>query len=158
LIKNRGSTGGGTPGKDTNCDESVNDDDQDMNAVEIPRTQQYARAQSDFERNLYYNYFIEPDEYPEEILAVHEPTPYNAWIHLSCAFWTPEISFNAHRTKIFNLENINKQRFPLKCEVCKKINHGACVQCPKEACTLAFHPECARRANLSLEYRYPLSI
>lgn len=42
----------------------------------------------------------------------------------------------------------------MKCEVCKKTNSGACVQCPNDNCTKAFHPECARRAGLNLEYRF----
>lgn len=122
--------------------------------VELPpRTAQYEKAQTAFEIGLYYNYFTEPDEYDEETLANHMPTPHNAWIHLSCAFWIQEVSFNAHRTRINNFENINAKRWTLKCEVCKKENRGACVQCPTDKCTLAFHPECARRANLGLEYR-----
>ena len=48
-----------------------------------------------------------------------EPRPHNLWIHLTCAFWLPEISFDALRTTIFNLENINSKRFEMKCEVCK---------------------------------------
>ena len=106
------------------------------------------KERSAFEKDLYYNYFTEPDEYPmDEINSTLHLQDDKAWMHLTCGFWLPEVSFNACRTRIFNLENIDKRRFHMKCEICKKKNAGACVQCPVENCTQAFHPECARRAG-----------
>ena len=106
-----------------------------------------------FEKDLYYNFFTEPDEYSEEELKILKLQDDKLWIHLTCGFWLPEISFNSIRTKICDLENIDALRFSTKCEVCKKASLGACVQCPIEGCTKSFHPECARRAGLNLEYK-----
>ena len=76
-----------------------------------------------------------------------------AWIHLSCAYWTPEASFKNEVTKepVIGVELIDQKRFSLTCTICNK-KEGCCVQCGKGTCNSAFHIECARLAGLFMEY------
>ncbi len=74
------------------------------------------------------------------------------WVHLSCACWTPELRFAEEETKepVVGFAGIDPKRAALLCAVCGK-KQGACVQCGKAACGVAFHPECARLAGLYME-------
>ena len=69
----------------------------------------------------------------------------NAWVHLSCALWLPEISIKNFdlKEKIQGVENISKKRLQEKCDICLKIGYGPTIKCEK--CDYRFHPECARR-------------
>ena len=69
----------------------------------------------------------------------------NAWVHLSCALWLPEITIKNFDTKekIQGVENISKKRLQEKCDICLKIGYGPTIKCEK--CDYRFHPECARR-------------
>ena len=69
----------------------------------------------------------------------------NAWVHLSCALWLPEISIKNFdlKEKIQGVENIPKKRLLEKCDICLKIGYGPTIKCEK--CDYRFHPECARR-------------
>ncbi|EEB94516.1 hypothetical protein MPER_06656, partial [Moniliophthora perniciosa FA553] len=50
---------------------------------------------------------------------------------------------------VTGVDKISKQRWKLKCSVCD-IREGACIQCAKTSCFLAFHPTCARKEKLLL--------
>ena len=69
----------------------------------------------------------------------------NAWVHLSCALWLPEINIKNFdlKEKIQGVENISKKRLQEKCDICLKIGYGPTIKCEK--CDYKFHPECARR-------------
>ena len=69
----------------------------------------------------------------------------NAWVHLSCALWLPEISIKNFelKEKIQGVENISKKRLQEQCDICLKTGYGPTIKCEK--CEYHFHPECARR-------------
>ncbi|KZP17582.1 hypothetical protein FIBSPDRAFT_1046754 [Athelia psychrophila] len=68
------------------------------------------------------------------------------WVHLLCAIWVPEtrVANEVFMEPITGLEKVSKQRWKLKCSLCG-IREGACVQCAKTSCFLAFHATCARK-------------
>jgi len=72
------------------------------------------------------------------------------WVHLSCAYWVPEVSFKDSRTKELGLEGMNSIRFQHTCSLCG-VKGGACIPCGKSSCDTFFHAECGRRANLYSE-------
>ena len=69
----------------------------------------------------------------------------NAWVHLSCALWLPEINIKNFelKEKIQGVENITKKRLQEQCDICLKMGYGPTIKCEK--CEYHFHPECARR-------------
>ncbi|KAJ7230518.1 bromodomain and PHD finger-containing protein 3, partial [Mycena pura] len=73
------------------------------------------------------------------------------WIHLLCAIWVPEtrVSNDVFMEPIIGVDKISKQRWKLKCSICH-MREGACIQCAKQSCFLAFHVTCARRDKLML--------
>jgi hypothetical protein len=82
-----------------------------------------------------------------------EPTPAVAWVHLSCAFWLPELDFEEEwqRKPVIGFERLDKKRFRLVCSICQLRGVGCCIQCNKGKCQTSFHVECARLAGLYLE-------
>jgi hypothetical protein len=90
--------------------------------------------------------------FTEEELA-NEPVPKVPWVHLSCSFWLPELSFENDilREPIAGLESIDNKRYKLLCSICKRKGIGCCVQCAKGKCQTAFHVECARLAGYYME-------
>jgi len=85
------------------------------------------------------------------------------WVHLLCAIWIPEtrVMNETFMEPITDADKIPKQRWKLvrssisgtyfsltfpqqKCSVCD-IREGACIQCSKSSCFLAFHATCARK-------------
>ncbi|ESK83279.1 bromodomain and phd finger-containing protein 3 [Moniliophthora roreri MCA 2997] len=73
------------------------------------------------------------------------------WVHLLCAIWIPEtrVANDVFMEPVTGVDKISKQRWKLKCSVCD-IREGACIQCAKTSCFLAFHPTCARKEKLLL--------
>lgn len=71
------------------------------------------------------------------------------WAHLLCAIWIPEtrVANEVFMEPISGSERIPKQRWKLKCTICG-IREGACIQCTKSSCFLAFHATCARKEKL----------
>ncbi|KAJ7796067.1 PHD-like zinc-binding domain-containing protein [Mycena olivaceomarginata] len=53
---------------------------------------------------------------------------------------------------VIGIENISKQRRKLKCSICTR-REGACIQCVKQSCFLAFHVTCARKSKLLFPMR-----
>ena len=76
----------------------------------------------------------------------------NAWVHLSCALWLPELNIANFelKEKIKGIENIPKKRLLEECNICLKMGYGPTIKCQK--CDYCFHPECARKLkNFFLE-------
>ncbi|KZT21556.1 hypothetical protein NEOLEDRAFT_1164542 [Neolentinus lepideus HHB14362 ss-1] len=73
-------------------------------------------------------------------------TVHGDWVHLLCAIWVPEtrVVNDVFMEPITGVDKIPKQRWKLKCSICD-IREGACIQCNKATCFLAFHPTCARK-------------
>ncbi|KAK7020204.1 hypothetical protein VNI00_017817 [Paramarasmius palmivorus] len=73
------------------------------------------------------------------------------WVHLLCAIWIPEtrVANEVFMEPVTGVEKISKQRWKLKCSLCD-VREGACIQCAKTSCFLAFHPTCARKDKLLL--------
>ncbi|KAI0091425.1 hypothetical protein BDY19DRAFT_930368 [Irpex rosettiformis] len=71
------------------------------------------------------------------------------WVHLLCAIWVPEtrVANDVFMEPITGVDKISKPRWRLKCSLCD-IRMGACIQCIKSSCTLAFHATCARKEKL----------
>ena len=57
----------------------------------------------------------------------------NAWVHLSCALWLPEISLASFdlKEKIKGIENISKKRLQEQCNICLKVGFGPTIKCQK---------------------------
>jgi len=84
------------------------------------------------------------------------------WVHVTCVATLPEcapIELDAKIGPEELLERIDKQRWKLKCEICKEKNRkeisGPLIQCIAKKCTKAFHPICVQR---KLVYSKELSI
>ncbi|KAJ8695552.1 hypothetical protein PTI98_008146 [Pleurotus ostreatus] len=78
-------------------------------------------------------------------------TVHGEWVHLLCAIWVPEtrVANDVFMEPITGIERISKQRWRLRCSICD-IKQGACIQCAKTSCFLAFHATCARKEKLLL--------
>ena len=74
------------------------------------------------------------------------------WVHLTCAYWVPEISFGNVKTKepIEGFERINIKKSEHLCSICR-IKCGVCISCNKSSCSEHFHAECGRIAGLHAE-------
>ena len=85
-------------------------------------------------------------------VAVLDNEKARCWVHLSCAYWTPEVSFKCLDKKepVEGLERIDPKKFQQACCICG-IRGGSCVQCGKANCTKAFHVECGRRKGFFME-------
>ncbi|KAG9447430.1 hypothetical protein H6P81_013558 [Aristolochia fimbriata] len=81
-----------------------------------------------------------------------KPTTDGRWAHLTCAMWIPETCLLDVKKMepIDGLERINKDRWKLLCSICG-VSYGACIQCSKSTCRVAYHPLCARAAGLCVE-------
>ncbi|KAJ3836367.1 bromodomain and PHD finger-containing protein 3 [Lentinula raphanica] len=73
------------------------------------------------------------------------------WVHLLCAIWVPEtrVANDVFMEPVIGVDKISKQRWKLKCSICD-VREGACIQCAKTSCFLAFHTTCARNEKLLL--------
>ena len=73
------------------------------------------------------------------------------WAHVDCVNWTPEIWFEGDNDSKVNLFGMDKERFKLKCSICKSLR-GSCIQCDYKDCTCSFHVRCAKKENLISEW------
>ncbi|KDR80942.1 hypothetical protein GALMADRAFT_241500 [Galerina marginata CBS 339.88] len=76
-------------------------------------------------------------------------TTHGEWVHLLCAIWIPEtrVANEVFMEPVTGVERISKQRWKLRCSVCE-VREGACIQCTKPSCFVAFHATCARKEKL----------
>ena len=81
----------------------------------------------------------------------YKKTSDGQWIHVSCAYWIPTLSFGDELTRTPVLGRVEPERRKLICSICSK--RGACVQCSYGRCTTAYHVPCAMRAGLRFEIR-----
>jgi len=86
--------------------------------------------------------------------VTNEPHSKFHWIHLSCGYWTPELSLwlKDKTYPITGIEEIDIRRFRMTCSICKQRGVGCCTQCSKGKCSTPFHAECARLANIHMEF------
>ncbi|KAG7094890.1 hypothetical protein E1B28_005697 [Marasmius oreades] len=99
---------------------------------------------------------VSPENPPSCVLCPNEggafkQTVTGEWCHLLCAIWIPEtrVANDVFMEPVTGVDRISKQRWKLKCSICE-IREGACIQCAKTSCFLAFHPTCARKEKLLL--------
>ncbi|KAH9930248.1 PHD-zinc-finger like domain-containing protein [Fomitopsis serialis] len=76
-------------------------------------------------------------------------TVHGDWVHLLCAIWVPEtrVANDVFMEPITGIDRISKPRWRLKCSLCD-VKEGACIQCNKPSCFVAFHVTCARKDKL----------
>ncbi|PON98019.1 Histone-lysine N-methyltransferase ATX [Trema orientale] len=80
-----------------------------------------------------------------------KPTDVEAlWVHVTCAWFRPEIVFLNHEKMepAIGILRIPTTSFLKRCVICKQ-SHGSCTQCCK--CATYFHTTCASRAGYSME-------
>lgn len=72
------------------------------------------------------------------------------WVHVTCAWFQPEVAFLDHETMepAMGILRLSANSFMKKCVVCKQI-HGSCIQCCR--CTTYYHATCAARAGYCME-------
>ncbi|KAK2419520.1 histone-lysine N-methyltransferase ATX3 [Trifolium repens] len=72
------------------------------------------------------------------------------WVHVTCAWFRPEVSFASDETMepALGILSIPSNSFVKICVICKQI-HGSCTQCCR--CSTYFHAMCASRAGYQME-------
>lgn len=81
-------------------------------------------------------------------------TTSSKWAHLLCSIWIPEVSIGnpSLMEPVTDVEKVPRSRWKLLCYICKQ-RMGASIQCSNKNCFVAFHPSCARRAQLYLKMK-----
>lgn len=81
-------------------------------------------------------------------------TTSSKWAHLLCSIWIPEVSIGnpSLMEPVTDVEKVPRSRWKLLCYICRQ-RMGASIQCSNKNCFVAFHPSCARRAQLYLKMK-----
>ena len=75
------------------------------------------------------------------------------WVHSVCAHWSSEAHIlNPIYQEPVDIAPIHRQRWKLRCMLCR-ISAGAPIQCSFGNCSCSYHPLCARKLGLYLDYR-----
>lgn len=74
------------------------------------------------------------------------------WVHVTCAWFQPQVSFASDETMepAVGILNIPPELFVKVCVICRQM-HGSCTQCYK--CSTFYHAMCASRAGYRMELR-----
>ncbi|KAG6522268.1 hypothetical protein ZIOFF_019406 [Zingiber officinale] len=74
------------------------------------------------------------------------------WVHVTCAWFQPQVSFASDETMepAVGIVNIPPELFVKVCVICRQM-HGSCTQCYK--CSTFYHAMCASRAGYRMELR-----
>lgn len=86
-----------------------------------------------------------------------KPTDNDAWAHVVCALYIPEVRFgNVTTMEPIILAQIPQERYNKTCYICEersrsRANVGACMQCNKAGCRQQFHVTCAQGLGLLCE-------
>ncbi|CAD6584534.1 MAG: putative PHD type zinc finger protein with BAH domain-containing protein [Cyphobasidiales sp. Tagirdzhanova-0007] len=77
-----------------------------------------------------------------------------SYVHLLCALWHHEFSFQDPVLLDIaeGIESVDRAKFEKTCTICHSSNNGACIKC--EGCNSYFHVSCAWTAN----YRFSFEI
>ncbi|XP_020674118.1 histone-lysine N-methyltransferase ATX4 isoform X1 [Dendrobium catenatum] len=72
------------------------------------------------------------------------------WVHVTCAWFQPEVSFSSGEKMepAVGILNVPLQSLAKTCSICKQM-HGSCTQCYK--CSTYYHAMCASRAGYQME-------
>ncbi|KAG0484658.1 hypothetical protein HPP92_008737 [Vanilla planifolia] len=72
------------------------------------------------------------------------------WVHVTCAWFQPEVSFSSDEKMepAVGILNVPLQALAKTCSICKQM-HGSCTQCYK--CSTYYHSMCASRAGYRME-------
>ena len=98
--------------------------------------------------------FIFPKYNPHIIIPVNTyDTIDKVWVHLSCALWNQNVSFENFEEKkgIKYIDMMDYGLFYEMCCVCCKKGYGPVVKCNYEGCEFKAHPECARINKYGME-------
>ncbi|KAJ3695201.1 hypothetical protein LUZ60_000578 [Juncus effusus] len=83
-----------------------------------------------------------------------KPTEVDAlWVHVTCAWFQPQVSFASDETMepALGIVNIAPLSFMKMCAICRQI-HGSCTQCNR--CSTYYHAMCASRAGYRMELHW----
>ncbi|XP_078153310.1 histone-lysine N-methyltransferase ATX4-like [Carex rostrata] len=75
------------------------------------------------------------------------------WVHVTCAWFQPQVSFASDETMepAVGILNIAPITFRKICVICRQI-HGSCTQCNR--CSTHYHAMCASRAGHTMELHW----
>ncbi|KAG7828718.1 hypothetical protein KL920_003214 [Ogataea angusta] len=88
------------------------------------------------------------------VTGAFKQTDNGGWGHVICTLWINELYFAnpVYMEPIEGIGNIPRSRWKLTCYICRQ-KVGACIQCCKPSCSVAYHVTCARRSDFYMEMK-----